>query len=245
MTTNRLPVFDARRVTDKRLIEMVGESSTVMMTSASEAKVALKLLRKDNTTIVPMIKRMMNTGTPTARKMAAAVISRAFSHITEAYKGGNGGDGWEYRCDWVWNPSLKTELIRQWSVGNIIEETGSDHDEDVILLSSIDNWSQNIRTSDFPSSVPYGTEEYWRGVTALAMSKVRHRDAKDARTRAKIKARYDFYSDVDEFIPWAGNHTDIRLVINTAKERKTIRVSDLESVISQGQYVPALSTAAL
>jgi len=235
--------FDARKVTDKRLIELITEYKQTSL-SYSEMATALKLLRQDSQVTVPMIKRLMSTGTPKAREMVANVMRRNFTFITEAQKYEENDPNWKWRVELVWNPTLAQDLFRTWVLGNVLDEVGVACEE-FLLIAGVDAAASGINNSGFPSALQKGSEAYWRGLSAFFLSKVVYRNSKELRARAQFKARYDFYGEVDEFIEWAGKHKDISAVIETAKERKTINVAALESIMRQGTVTTSLGSGAL
>jgi hypothetical protein len=231
--------FDARKVTDKRLIELITAIKPARV-EHDEMLEALKLLRQDHPATVPTIKRLMSTGTPKARELVASTMNRNFSFITEARKWEDRDPEWKYRVELVWNPNGVLSLLRSWVLGNVLDETGGVY-ADELLLAGVDAAAHGMTTSGFPSAVKKGTESYWRGLSALYLSKVVFRADKELRARAQSKARYDFYAQVDEFVEWAGAHEDLNTVIDTAKEHKTIVVADLKDIIAQAEATPSLA----
>lgn len=231
--------FDARTVTDKRLIELVNEALSVAF-DQDEMLESLKLLRKDSSVTVPLMKRLVSTGTPQARKLAASVVRRNCHFIAEARKWEDRDPDWKNRVELVWNPNGASEILRRWVLGSILDETGGVY-EDALLIAGVDAAAHGMTTSGFTSAVKKNTESYWRGLSALYLSKVVFRADKELRARAQSKARYDFYAQVDEFIEWAGNYDNINTVIDTAREHKTIVVADLKDIIAQSVATPALA----
>lgn len=235
--------FDARTVTDKRLIELVNDALSSTF-DQDEMLDSLKLLRKDSSATVPLMKRLISVGTPQARKLVASVVRRNCHFITEARKWEDRDPYWRNRVELVWNPNSAPELLRRWVLGNILDETGGVY-EDALLIAGVDAAAHGMTTSGFPSALKKGTESYWRGLSALYLSKVVYRNDKELRARAQSKARYDYYAQVDEFIEWAGNHENINAVIDTAKEHKTIVVANLKDFIAQSVATPSLAKGAI
>lgn len=222
---------DLRKVTDKNVIELIHADEPSVF-PIEELTLCMKLLRKDHGSTVFLIKRLMNTGTPTARRMVAKVMRKALTQLAEARQKADQDDYWMYGCDWVWNKGLHPMILRAWNCGNVIEETGEALDEETVS-TAVDTASHGINTSGVPLSPDESSNAYWRGLTAFALTKVFYRNSKELRQRAQARARYDFYAHVGEFIDWAGQHPDISTVITTAKERRTISVLTLEDILKQ------------
>ena len=69
---------------------------------------------------------------------------------------------------------------------------------------------------------------------------------KDEWTISEKKAHQrEFYREAKKFIPYAGKHKDIGLVVRTAMERKTIVVSELKEIIAQGNVAPSIRDGVL
>ena len=231
MNSSATARLDLRRVTDKDLIELIHATEPATLT-LDEMKTSLKLLRKDNRATVLLIKRLLHTGTQTARATVAATMRDSFLVIDKAYKTAGTNEYWQYQCDTQWNPTLRNTLTKRWNLANVMEEVSAPLSEDEVI-SAADSAVHGMKSSGYPMAMTENTNAYWRGVAALALSKVVHRNDRSLRQRAQSKARYDFYGQVDEFLEWAGTHPDINAVISTAKERKTIVVSDLAGIIRQ------------
>lgn len=249
MKLRETPTFDARTVTDKRLIEIISEESSKEF-DQDEMLEALKLLRKDSATTVPMMKKLVSTGTPQARRLAASIVRRNCLFVTEARKWEDRDPDWRNRVELVWYPNGAPQVLHYWVMGNILDETGSISGivgiiDTAMLISGVDNAAHGVTTSGYPSALQKGTETYWRGLSALFLSKVVYRADKELRARAQAKARYDFYAHVDDFVEWAGNHEDINTVIDTARRHKTIVVADLKDLISQSEGAKSMSTGVI
>ena len=228
MTSSFTHPFDLRRVTDAQLIGTIyGTASDDF--DPRQVKECLKLLRKDNRAAVLLIKRLTHTGSATAREMVAAKLRSVFSEIEDARSHQETDEYWRYRCEHAWSPVLGRDLRGKWNVGNVIEETGGDHDKDE-LASSVAQTAHTLSASEYPMTINPDTNAYWRGLAALSLSKVFYRTDKNLRQRAQAKARYDYDGIINEFVDWAGEHSDITSVIETAKKKRTIEVSRLQHV---------------
>lgn len=233
MTSSFTPAFDLRKVTDAQLIGTIyGEAPDDF--NPRDAKENLKLLRKDNRAAVLLLKRLTHTGSATAREMVAARLRDVFSDMVEARSHQETDEYWRYRCEHAWHPRLSRDLRGKWNVGNVIEEIGSDPDRNE-LASSVAQSAHNLSSSEYPMTINPDTNEYWRGLAALSLSKVFYKADKALRARAQAKARYDYDGTINEFVEWAGAHEDIATLIETAKKRRTISVLRLQGVVEESK----------
>jgi hypothetical protein len=233
---------DLRRVTDKNVIELIHADEPSVF-PVDELAQCMKLLRKDHGSTVFLIKRLMNTGTPTARRLVAKVMRKALTQLAEAHQNADQDEHWIYGCDWVWNRGLHPMILRAWNTGNVIEETGGTIEDDA-ATAAVDSALHGVKSSGVPFAPDESSSTYWRGLTAFALCKVVYRNSKDLRQRAQSRARFDFYATVGEFIDWAGKHPDISTVITTAKERRTISVMTLDRIIREANAAPSAESGA-
>ena len=70
-------------------------------------------------------------------------------------------------------------------------------------------------------------ETYWRGLMAYSLVGL------EIPAEGEITMRDDEQDQrISAFIQWAGEHSDVRSVIETASERQTLNIDDLQSVLS-------------
>ena len=128
----------------------------------------------------------------------------------------------------------ESDFKRSWAVADVYGSLGEvDMSPERVkeVRIAMDNLRNNITYRGRNMLSP--TAQYWRGMTALHESRVSDFPTDEARAEAR------------DFVKWAGERDDIALVIDTARERKTVNVRIIGAIIDIGRDVPTLIDGAL
>jgi hypothetical protein len=212
--------------------------------SATEARACLDVLQEDNEGTLPLITRLLSAGTHSGRERVKYLVRSALRHVHVQYKTSHLNLDWKLNCGNALSPRLSEQIIRNWNISNVLEET-EDAAEFGQTLRDVGASHDYFGWTDYPFKGETASDEYWRGLTALKLTGVEFRPAPDRRARARVRDEYSFHEKSFEFIRFAGEHDDIQIVTKTAKERQTIDVATLRECISGDSGVPAVSAGAL
>lgn len=158
------------------------------------------------------------TGPEEARRMARRALADCADDTVHMLDY-SGDDSFEPDSDAVF-------LVRlHWHCGAVMAEAGVPQEDhaDVSHALSI------LSLGEDPSLFEH--EWYWRGLSALAIT--------------DLWVHEGSVEDNADFIRFAGVHPDIGAVIDTAKERRSLNVGLLETVLSQSAKTPALRSGSL
>lgn len=195
----------------------------------------MDVIRQDDPTVLPFVHELMTTGTETGRKMAKASFRDDISGIAGALSERNRDENWMDMCSW--GTDITSSVMRSWSCGNVLEESGVDLTESLARATSngvykIDSTRMSQDGWERFGLSPTDTE-YWRGVTALKLS------------GSKNTLLMTLDDDDMDFIEWAGKHDNIALVINTAMERRTSNVETLKNVTDNDSVISVIREGVL
>jgi hypothetical protein len=212
--------------------------------SATEARACLDVLQDDDESTLPLITRLLSTGTHSGRERIKYLVRSALRAVQVQHKTSHLNLDWKLNCATALSPHLSAQIIRNWNVSNVLEETEAP-DEFGQTLRDVGASHDYFAWTDYSFKGETVSDEYWRGLTALKLTGVEFQPAPDRRARARVRDEYSFHEKSFEFIRFAGEHNDIRIVTQTAKERQTIDVSTLSKFIGGDSGVPAVSAGAL
>jgi hypothetical protein len=128
-----------------------------------------------------------------------------------------------------WFPHSHIQVLRVWNAINVLDESGEPSDDGEVLaqINVLQYYydALNPEINHFPT-----TDEYWRGVAAVASAVVNPMVQRD----------------LPDYIAWAGSHPDIKRAISIAHERNTFHLDTLTAVIeAQDQNTPVLREGSL
>jgi hypothetical protein len=207
----------------------------------------LRYVDDDNPKTIPLFKKLLTTGSHQAQQEVASYIHELLDDIKGAGDGGssydedeNGEDddyddhwNWTDRCPHAWYPSSAHSALRIWNTFAVMDESGiSGNRYDIIYsVSELGTMWNDLDPMMNPEAT---TSKFWRGAVAAAIAT---QDGDSDREQ---------WEHVKEFVDWAGRHTDIAAVINTAKERRTFHKETLEQLIEEKKHTtPAVREGVL
>lgn len=188
-----------------------------------EAESLIFLLDSANNETLPLLQRLLSTGVPEAQVNVRQAVQESLNDIGDAQRQGQRlADGEDYLQN-VYGSfiqhGLAGDALRIWNAFNVRDETGSDISMESLFMT-IGELESSYTEMD-PVFTEYPKDEwYWRGVTAVAMSRYREGE--------QVTANRD---DIKEFIEWSGKHEDITRVIEMASERGTIHTETIRSLM--------------
>lgn len=179
----------------------------------------LDLIREDDPSILALAEELMTSGSGRARSIAAEHLYGMALGITEAIRKVRDEpqyypDGWQAEC--VWGQEVKSALISGWSLGSVMDETETVTNDDEEEFDIVDHIKEIHSDLSGDNRELYERQDlpYWRGVAALGIA---------------YHAGVTGYNvDVLRFVEWAGAHEDIKYVIDSVKERRTVNPEHIE-----------------
>lgn len=205
---------------------------------------ALKLVEfmyDDDRETIPLAIRFLTTGGETAKSRARAVLDTALNEIGNAFNNreDDEDDFWRDDCHNAWSPLIKHRIASAWNGGNVLDdftEQGGDYWNPYKLDNRISELDSHLNPLAMYGDRS-GDDNYWRGLTATALTKVPVLMTKTQETdNIKLK----------KFVLWAGGHKDLNRVIRTATERQNLDATDLHAIMEeQDKLVPSLREGAL
>lgn len=180
-----------------------------------QVREALALVHKDEHHATKLIKKVLTTGSARAREESREEVLSMFGEITEAYA--KDPSTWKIECPHILGPSMIEEIMHTWVIYNINDEyrTG----DSIFALARKTSWALHSVGKDQLNLTSYPVSyESWRGIAALAVSKASN-------------AVYD-KEELLAFVKYAGHHPDLKSVLDTARERNTIEVELIETIVS-------------
>lgn len=190
----------------------------------------LAMMHDDHDATLPLFTRLLTTGTDTAREITVGVIRAMLNEIANSQLPGSEYDVVVSEEDrYLWFPYSHTKALQVWNAINVLDESGEPSDDGEVLaqINVLRYYydALNPEINHFPM-----TDEYWRGVTAVAA--------------AVVEPMVN--SDLPAYIAWAGSHSDIKRVMDVAHERNTFNVDTLVAVIEvQDLNAPVLREGTL
>lgn len=212
--------------------------------SATEARACLDVLQDDDENTLPLITRLLSTGTHSGRERVKYLVRSALRGVQAQYKTSHLNLDWKLNCATALSPHLSAQIIRNWNISNVLEETEAP-DAFGQTLRDVGVSHDYFAWTDYSFKGETVSDGYWRGLTALKLTGVEFQSSPDRRARALARDEYSFHEKSFEFIRFAGEHNDIQLVTRTAKERQTIDVATLMGCISGHSGVPAVAAGTL
>jgi hypothetical protein len=198
------------------IAEMICGSDMEWVAVKQQIIAALVLVQDDEPRAIGLIRKVLTTGSAQAREESREELRNMLGEVTDSYV--KNGKDWKNDCGHITGPRMIEELMHTWSVYQIQAEypTG----DSSYALARKTSWALHsigaaqLGLTEYP--VNY---ESWRGIAALAISGASN-EIKDKRALT-LFARY------------AGNHPDLKAVLDIARERNTIDVEMIEQVIKQ------------
>jgi hypothetical protein len=212
--------------------------------SAAEARTCLDVLQDDDENTLPLITRLLSTGTHSGKVRVKYLVRSALRHVHVQHKNSHLNLDWKLNCGNALSPHLSDQIIRNWNIANVLEETG-EVAEFGQTLRDVGQTHEYFAWTDYPFKGETISDEYWRGLTALKLTGVELQRNPERRARSRARDEYNFHEKSFAFIRFAGEHDNIQIVTTTAKERQTIDVAVLIDFISGDSGVPAVSAGAL
>lgn len=221
----------AKTVLPDEIVEKIGEEFNDSFSSSHTFRGFLLEIHNCDDEILPLAATLMSTGSDTSKRLTRGVVRdtvddmKTFTHWNEDTQSGKpkGSRSWsqEYQL-------TKARLVSAWSLGNVIEESGvqAQIDDELEAIVEFAYDLEGHRRHDKLSGDP----AYWRGVAALSLTNI---------------VGGSNSSRITEFIEWAGKHDDIRAVMSTMLERKTVIVPVLQGIMEQTDIAPSLSSGRL
>lgn len=219
-------------------------STEVPSFSAAEVRACLDVLQDDDEGTLPLITRLLSTGTHSGKERVRYLVRSALRHVQAQYKTSHLNLDWKLNCGNALSPRLSDQIIRNWNISNVLEETEATA-EFGQTLREVGAAHDYFAWTDYPFKGETVSDEYWRGLAALKLTGVELQSAPERRARARVRDEYSFHEKSFEFIRFAGAHNDIRVVTHTATERQTIDVTALNKFIGGDSGVTAVSAGAL
>lgn len=175
---------------------------------SKKAKALEAMHQRDERTLATL-ERLLTTGSESAKKEVAVVVQRIISILRIDRS---------FEKDAV-PADFRTNMLRIWNSANVHNESGTTNPldnlfEDLVELEAI------IPELD-ESNGNADRDSYWRGESALAITRVLI-DPEDTERRSQVQT----------FVEWAGNHPDIRSVIDLAIDRQSIDRELLDPILS-------------
>ena len=205
----------------------------------------LRYIDDDNSTTLDLFKRCLTTGSPEARHHAKAYVHEMISDIKEAADSSGSGfkdeaDGygdfefeyddhwnWVDNCQDSWFPRSSHNMLRLWNAYNVMDETG-EGEKRTDTLYDITELGVTLSELDPENNRLSLTDGFWRAAAAVSLSRI------DIAPTDRQECE-----NLKDFIPWAGSHPDIAMVISTVAERQTVHKETLEEIIAEKQQTSA------
>lgn len=205
-------------ISNKRVISMLKNSFNMPDTAI---EVCLDYMRSDNEETIPLAVHLMSNGNEDARRMAHNIFYQAIRRLDNARYEEETDEFWYEKCEASWSDSLQPELAMVWAVGETIDETETSTSWATLRTSATYfNNALMVDAGHGDEKSPTSTE-YWRGISALALANELEKGSMD---------------EWREFVEHAGTHDDLKSLVNTAKERGTVNVESLRSIMEQAAH---------
>lgn len=212
--------------------------------SSDEIRVCLNVLQEDHESTLPLIRRLLTTGTPLGKERVRYLVKVALRNVQVQVQESHKNLDWKLNCNNSMHPKLSEQLMRNWNISNVVNESGSEKAYGQVFRE-VRLYHDDFMLTDYSSAVDTSSDTYWRGIAALNITGVMFRPSPTRRGRVQARGELEFYRKSFEFICWAGKHQDVRLVTKTASERQTVDITVLKEAINGDSGVPAISAGAL
>ena len=160
----------------------------------------------------------LTKGTEQARDMAKKAFGFSIEDFANATADPDDPYG-EDKAEHYVGGALESQVAMSWTVGNVADEIGYT-DNVSALKGSVAYCNAQL---NYTNRSIITDPKYWRGMVALAIAD--HEEKADKR-------------DCRAFISWASERSDLAVVIQTAKERGTVKPDVLTAILDQGLAAP-------
>lgn len=232
-------------LSDEQFMEFIYPDREFTPEESAETLRELSILRELNPGIQPVLEQLLSTGSETAHALIRGDVDNSVQSLIRARAVYGDRSNWDTIASSTSERLTPLELRQTWNCGNVMEESGQDHRKSVIP-GRVENVIQKELKLYNPRLDPEkASDQYWRGVAAFTITDVLW-EPKGAPTNEERRTLSKaFNRDVRDFIPYAGKHKNVGLVIRTAIERNTINVADIKHFINVTKDAPMLRDGAL
>jgi hypothetical protein len=180
-----------------------------------ERKLA-SFIREDDEATIPLAVELLTTGNDLAQRHVSNVLDEAIQTMGDAYAESNSDYQWQQSCPDSFSPVIKQKMLAAWHVGNFIEEAevATNHMD---VQGRVMRYDMILNIDDLDGDRSENTS-YWRGLAVLAI----------INPPLKDKGSY-----LRGFVTWAAEHPDPRRVIDIVRERGTLNVDVLASLMNE------------
>lgn len=210
------------------LSEVISGEEPSWFALREQTTAALVLVQDDEPQAIDLIEKVVTTGSDRARRESRAEVRSILGEIAEAYT--KKGSSWKEDCGHIIGPRMIEELMHTWNIFEMesIYPTGSSHFASARKMG----WAlQAVGPGELGLTTYPVNYESWRGLAALAASGASN----------SVHDR----SELLRFVVYAGKHSDIKAVLDVARDRETIDADLIEGVIRQSGSSNALKKGAL
>lgn len=204
-------------LSNERVMELIANSRGIFAGMHLDIS-SLDAIRVYNPDSFARASAYLDNGSPKARSMAVTALCKSVNNFLSAFSS-------EYQSvsstAHSYLDTMESEVVMSWAVGEVIDETGRTEDHNrvvgaaVILESMLNSHRNGVSRSVDP--------EYCRTIAVLTLA-------------CQGQERLD--SERIEFLQWVTGRDDLRLVIETARERGTVNVGVLSEVLDRGITPP-------
>jgi hypothetical protein len=231
VTTPPAPVQD---FDNEHVISLINDRFRV---TPERIGMCLDYMRAEDKSNIPFAVEMLTTGSRQARQLAHEAFYLAIVDMEESHESLEREDDefWYEKCPGSWKERLHPRMTQAWCLGNVVDEANLSAEINAlkmgeVIMSASDYHHNALSETQHGTTPPLVTDrDYWRGVSAL--------------TLAYGKAEYS--TDALEFAEWASHHDNLALIIETSKERKTINVETLKSIVERDEISTSLRVGIL
>lgn len=227
----------AQRVSDRESIHKYF-ISTWKSFDGEELTKALKLLQEESEGTIPLLHGCLTAGGSSAiHAYIAGHIGASIMELIKAMNRSSYDPNWRDECKDVLSPEFRGHTSRLWHALAVSEESGYEWDDPEVHARWIRNTQilveNNWNDVDLPKS-----DDHWRGMSALALVQLH--------TGKEI-----FYTDPDliaqvpGFVELAGNHHDLKRVMDIAVPRQLIDANAIRAIMDQQNIAPAVGSGIL
>lgn len=190
----------------------------------------LDYLRAEDKSNIPFAVNLLTTGSRQARQLAHEAFYLALVDMDESHESLEREDDefWYEKCPGSWKERLQPRMTQAWCLGNVVDEANLGAEINAlkmgeVIMAASDYQHNALSETQYGAAPPLTTDQdYWRGVSALTLA----------------HGQPEYSAEALEFAEWAAHHDNLALIIETSKERKTINVELLKSIVER-EEVPA------
>jgi hypothetical protein len=180
---------------------------------------ALEALHEDDPGTTKLAASMISSGIEPAEILARSTIDRAVTQILLVQKYQPSGDEWKASCADSLSPRIKDNLIRAWTTGNLILETGAEVNP-MEIENRIALHTRTLIRSGRMSRSQSTDPDLLRGITIISLAGI-------------SSLVGDTQEDAPAFIQWASKRNDPARIVALVQEWETLEVDALESIIAK------------